>query len=283
MNRKNLQLFFGLLIIIAFFVWVNAFSTASTADNNLHIYFLNIGQGDSAYIKTPSGQDILIDGGPDDSVLAELGRVMALGDRRIDLVVLTHPHADHLTGLISVLNRFEIGEVWETGVGYSSATYDTWKNLVKEKGISQNFVDINSQKQFGAVNFLVLSPLSNLKNQNMDNLNNASIINRLEYNKFSALFLADAEISTQTQILQSVKPATVVKIGHHGSQNALNEDLMRIARPAIAVISVGLNNKFGHPSPGTISFLKSLATQIYQTSQNGTINIISDGQNWWVR
>lgn len=290
MNRKNLQLFFGFLAIIAFFVWIGAFSTASTTDPNLHIYFLNVGQGDSEYIKTPSGQDILIDGGPDSSVLGELGKVMILGDRKIDLVILTHPHADHLTGLIDVINRFEIGEVWETGVEYPSSVYDTWKNLVKEKGISDKFVSANVQKDFGDVKILVLYPLSPIKNppageagQTIDNVNNASIISELDYNKFSALFLGDAEKPAQAQILKSVKPMQVVKIAHHGSQNGLNQDLMKIVRPAVAVIEVGAKNTYGHPTASTISFLKSLATQIYRTDQNGTVEVDSDGANYWVK
>lgn len=270
-------------MILAFFIWVWVFSAASPADVNLHIYFLNVGQGDSEYIKFPNGQDMLIDGGPDNSVLGELGRVMNLGDRKIDLVILTHPHADHLTGLIEVINRFEIGEVWETGVEYSSATYDDWKLKIKEKGIADKFVVAGTEKQFGEAKFFVLYPLSSFKNQTIDNLNNTSIISELDYNKFSALFLGDAEISAQAQILKSIKPMQVVKTAHHGSQNGLNEDLMKIVRPAVAVIEVGAKNTYGHPAASTISFLKSLATQIYRTDQNGTVDISSDGENWWIK
>lgn len=281
--KNRLQLFFGFLVVAAIIIWSGAFSTASTTDTNLHIYFLNVGQGDAEYIKTPNGQDILIDGGPDSSVLGELGKVMSLGDRKIDLVILTHPHADHLTGLIDVLNRFEIGEVWETGVEYPSSVYDTWKLSIKEKGIKDSFVSANTEMQFSEVKILVLYPLSSIKNQTIDNVNNASIISELDYNKFSALFLGDAEIPSQAQILKSVKPMQVVKIAHHGSQNGINEDLMKIVRPAVAVIEVGAKNTYGHPAPATISFLKSIAAQIYRTDQNGTIDISSDGVNWWVK
>lgn len=281
--KNRLKLFFGLLIIFAIFIWAGAFSTASVADTNLHIYFLNVGQGDSEYIKTPSGNDILIDGGPDDTVLSELGKVMNLGDRKIDLVILTHPHADHLTGLISVINRYEIGEIWETGVEYSSGTYDTWKNSIKEKGIKSELVDENYQKIFDGVKIKVLYPLSNLKNQTIDNLNNSSIISELDYNQFSALFLGDAEISAQAQILKKIKPMTVMKIAHHGSQNALNKDLMQIVRPSLVIIQVGSKNTYGHPSSNVILYLKSLAAQIYRTDEDGTIEIISNGETYWKR
>jgi len=283
MNRKNLQLFFGLLVVIAFFVWINAFSSASTTDTNLHVYFLDVGQGDAEYIKTPSGNDILIDGGPDDAVLSELGRVMNFGDRKIDLVVLSHPHADHLTGLTEVGERFEIGEVWESGVAYPSAGYDKWRELIIQKNIKNLNVVAGQTQNFGDVKFSVLYPLLSQKNKTIDNLNNASVISELEYNKFFVLFLGDAEIPAQTQILKSVKPAAVVKIGHHGSANALSEDLLKIVRPSIAVIEVGAKNTYGHPAPSTISFLKSIAAQIYRTDQNGAIDVVSDGTNWWVR
>lgn len=280
--KYRLKLLFGFLVIIAIVIWAGAFNSyQADSTKDLKVYFLNVGQGDAEYIKTPSGQDILIDGGSNNSVLTELGRVMDLGDRKIDLVVLTHPHADHLTGLIDVINRFEINEVWETGVEYPSATYDEWKKIIKEKGISNRFVTAGQEKWFGSVKFFVLTPLSSLKNEKIDNLNNASIVSELEFGQFSALFLGDAE-SIQAQILTKVKPTTVVKIAHHGSKNALSEELMNIIRPSIAVIEVGAKNNFGHPAPSVIDYLKSIAAQIYRTDQNGTINISSDGLNWSV-
>ena len=208
---------------------------------------------------------------------------MTLGDRRIDLIILTHPHADHLTGLIDVINRFEIGEVWETGVEYSSATYDEWKLQIKEKGISGKFVDVNSQKQFGEVKFFVLSPLSNLENQKIDNVNNASIVSRLEYNQFSTLFMGDAEEAEQKSILGNLQKATVLKAGHHGSRNGTTESLLSIVRPAVAIISSGESNTYGHPHAETINLLKRFAVQIYRTDQNKTIDISSDGDQWLVK
>jgi len=282
--RNNIKLFFGFLVVLAIIVWTGALNTSQAESiRGLKVYFLNVGQGDSEYIKTPNGSDILIDGGPDASVLTELGRVMDFGDRRIDLIVLTHPHADHLTGLIEVINRYEIGEVWETGVEYPSGIYDEWKKIISDKKIADKKVVQNDEKWFGSVKFFVLGPLSNLENKKIDNLNNASIISELDFNKFSALFLGDAENPVQTQILKSLKPMTVVKIGHHGSKNALNEDLLKILRPAIAVIEVGAKNTYGHPAPSTISFLESLAVKIYRTDQNGTVEIDSDGVNWSVK
>lgn len=278
--NNRLQLFFGALFISAIIVWVAFFtSVRGDADNNLKIYFLNVGQGDAEYIKMPSGEDILIDGGPDDKVLNELGKVMDFGDRKIDLVILTHPHADHLTGLVDVINRYEIGEVWDSGVEYPSATYDRFKNDVKTKNIPEKFVVAGDEKNYenGNIKFQVLYPLSSEKNKTIDNLNNATVVTSLENNKFSALFMGDLEKSVP---LKLNKNYTVLKVAHHGSENGLSEDLLKVIRPAIAVIEVGQNNKFGHPTKTVIDLLKNYAVQIYRTDQNGTVVISSDGVNY---
>ena len=284
MNRKNLQLIFSSLIVVAVIVWAGFFTKyrADTHDNNLKIYFLNVGQGDSEYIKTPTGADILIDGGPDNSVLTELGKVMDFGDREINLVILTHPHADHITGLIQVLQRYKIDEIWESGVEYPSSIYDAWKSQIATQKIADDFVVVGDKKAFDDVSFKVLYPLSSLKNSKMDNVNNASVITELNYKDFTSLFLGDAEISAQDQILNSVKHSNILKVAHHGSTNGLDESLLKIVQPNISIVEVGAKNTYGHPAPSVINYLKSIATQIYRTDQDGTIEISSDGSNWQV-
>lgn len=288
--NNRLQLFFGALFISAIIVWVAFFSSVrGDSSSGLRIYFLNVGQGDAEYIKMPSGEDILIDGGPDDKVLNELGKVMDFGDRRIDLIVLTHPHADHLTGLVDVINRYEIGEVWDSGVEYPSATYTAFRNDIKTKNIPEVFVKAGDEKSYenGNIKFQVLYPLSSEKNLNdlpagrrVDNLNNASVVTSLEDNKFSALFMGDLEKSVP---LKLTKNYTVLKVAHHGSENGLGEDLLKVIRPAIAVIEVGKDNKFGHPTKTIIDLLKNYAVQIYRTDQNGTVTISTDGVNYSVK
>lgn len=279
---KNTRYLFGLLFVIAIFVWIGFFvSSSADSSNNLKIYFLNVGQGDSEYIKMPDGEDILIDGGPDKSVLQELGKVMSVGDRQINLVVLTHPHADHLDGLVDILKRYQVDEVWQSGVNYPSAAYDEFKNIIAQENIKNDYVKAGDERNFGQIKFLVLYPLSNLQNQNFDNINNASIVNRLEYNKFSALFLGDAEKSAQQNLVNSAQRTNVVKIAHHGSSDSINENYLNIVRPEISIIEVGANNKFGHPAKATIDYLTRLASQIYRTDQDGNIEIESDGNNYW--
>lgn len=284
--KEKTKLFLGSLFAVAAFILFILFAHDSAdSEKNLKIYFLDVGQGDSEYIKMPSGEDILIDGGPDDKVLSELGKVMSLGDRKIDLLVLTHPHADHLIGLVEVINRYEIGEVWETGVGYSSATYDEWKKEIKEKDIPDKFVKAGDEKTFsnGEINFLVLYPLSSLENQAFDNVNNASLVTELKDGNFTSLFLADAEKTAQNKFLDNLSKVTVLKVGHHGSENGLSENLLKLTRPAIGVIEVGKENKFGHPADSVVSLLKSYAVRIFRTDQDGTIEVFWDGLNYSVQ
>jgi len=285
MIKSRLQLFFGSLIVIALLVWVGVFSgyKADSGKKNLQIYFLNVGQGDGEYIKTPSGQDILIDGGPDNSVLTELGKVMNFGDMKIDLVILTHPHADHIAGLVEVLKRYEVDEVWGSGVEYPSATYDTWKKLIIEKNIKNELVSVPKSADFGGAKITVLYPLLPEKNLKIDNVNNASVVTELDYGSFSALFTGDAEKSVQSEIYKNLHAVTVLKVNHHGSTNGTDDMWLQILRPAVAVIEVGAKNTFGHPTSTVIELLKKYAVQIYRTDQNDTINISSDGVNWWVK
>lgn len=279
--RKNLQLIIGLVIAIGIVVAVGI--TRPQAESELRVYFLDVGQGDSAYIKTPTGEDILIDGGPDNAVLNELGKVMDFGDHRINLIILTHPHADHLTGLLEVIRRYTIDEVWETGVEHSSSTYDTWKKEIQKRNITDKFVKAGDERNFAEVKIAVLYPLSSLENRTIDNLNNASMVNRLDYDKFSVLFMGDGESEVQQKLIDQDIFVDILKVAHHGSDNGLSEDFLKVVRPAMAVISVGSQNKYGHPGPRTISLLKTYAVKIFRTDQNGTIEVASDGETYWAK
>ncbi|AKM82438.1 TPA: MBL fold metallo-hydrolase [Candidatus Berkelbacteria bacterium] len=286
MIKNRLQFIFGFLLVSAVIIWAGYFTNSNADTNNTdHIYFLDVGQGDSEYIKLRDGSDILIDGGPDQKVLTELGRVMDFGDRKIDLVILTHPHADHLTGLISVINRFEIGEVWESGVEYPSSVYDQWKNDIKTKNISDSFVTAGKSQSFnfGQTKFSVLYPLLPEKNLKIDDLNNSSVITQLSDGRISFLFLGDAQLEAQQKILNQLNLITVLKVGHHGSSNGTLDDLLKITRPAVGVIEVGKDNTYGHPASSVINLLKSYAVRIYRTDQNGTVEISTDGKSYNIK
>jgi len=292
MKVKRTQIFklvIGTLVIVAAILSIVLFGRPA-AGSNLKVYFLNVGQGDAEYIKTPGGGDILIDGGPDQSVLNELGKVMDFGDREINLMILSHPHADHLTGLLEVMKRYKIDKVWETGVEYPSSTYDSFKNEIKNQNIPDKKVKAGDEENFGEVKISVLYPFTSLENlpagrqvKKIDNVNNASQVDRLEYKNFSVLFTGDAEKEVLGQLLDKNIHVTVLKVDHHGSTTGITEEFLKVVRPAIAVIEVGAKNTYGHPASSTINLLKSYAVRIFRTDQNGTIEINSDGESYWVK
>jgi len=285
-KKFRIKLILSTLVVIAAATGLIFFGRPQAA-GDLKVYFLDVGQGDSSYIKTPIGQDILIDGGDDNTVLNELGKVMDFGDREINLVILSHPHSDHLDGLIEVLKRYKVDEVWETGVEYSSSGYDVWKKEISDKNIPRKIVVAGDEKKLGEVKITILYPLSSIESKTIDNLNNASIVNRLDYKKFSILYAGDVEKDAEKIILNSPAGenlyATVLKVPHHGSENGLIEDFLKVVRPAIAIISVAKDNKFGHPNASIINMLKDYAVRVYRTDQNGIIEIDSDGEDYWAK
>ncbi len=282
MNRKkNIQFIIGIIIAVLIVVAVGFFSKPKAESNNLLVYILDVGQGDASYIRTPTGEDILIDGGPDNSILNELAEVMSFGDREIDLVILTHPHADHVAGLLQVLKRYEVKEVWQTGVEYPSATFDAFKDEIYNQQIPDYFIQSGDTKHFGDVRILILYPLSSLENQSIDNLNNSSIVNRLDYHEFSMIFTGDAEVQVQRRLLDDDIFADILKVPHHGGKELL-DDFLSIVRPEVAIISAGVDNKYGHPLEETLNLLYKLAVRIYRTDQEGTIKISTDGNDYYI-
>lgn len=278
-------------------------------DNQLRVVFFDLGEADSIFIKTPDKKQILIDGGEDKAILEKLNEQMNWSDNYIDLVVSTHPHADHLGGLIEVLKKYQVGQVWLTGVAYSSYSYLEFLNLLKEKNISTRIIyncqttqadlaktvlNINNLNELPKThcldelyinpqtNLKILHPLKNLKNKRIDNLNNSSIVIKLNYRQISFLFMGDAEIPSEQKILKVFKPqilkANVLKIAHQGSSDASSQKFLQAVRPQYAVIFVGSDNPYGHPSLRIIRRLERMGIKIFRTDQYGDIKFVSDGR-----
>jgi len=287
MLKNNINKTFGLLFVAVAFLLV--FIIGQIPDDKLHVYFLDVGQGDSIYVRTMYNYDILIDGGPDNKVLSELGEVMPFWDRKIDLVILSHPHADHITGLIDVASRYQIGEIIATDAITTSAEYLEWLKLIKDKGIHLTLVNsINEKKIDSKTELFFLWPKYNYKDAKVDNLNNTSIVFELKQEKFSVLFTGDIEKETQQELSHGevanrlTSGINVLKVPHHGSANFL-EDFLKNVSPNLAVISVGERNKFGHPAESTLKTHKANNIEIFRTDKNGRVEIISNGQTFWTK
>ena len=274
------------LLLIAILVWSVAFTMP---DDKLHISFLDVGQGDAILVQMPDGQNILIDGGPDpQKVNLELSKKLPFWDRTIDLMVSTQPQADHITGLVEVLQRYEVKQVLEPGVPYDSCIYREWLRLVEEKHVKHNIAKAGQEIDLGnGIKMEVLNPPQALFEGTSSDVDNNGVVLRLSWGKVSFLFTADIRQEAEFELIEQRANlrSTVLKVAHHGSKTSTSPQFLAAADSEIAVISVGADNHFGHPSPEVVESLvdKLGEDKVYRTDENGTIEFITDGKRLWVR
>ena len=222
---------------------------------------------------------MLIDGGPDASVLEKLGRVMNFYDRYIDIILLTHPEQDHMNGLIEVLRRYNVGEIVFTGIIRDTAQYQEFINLIKNKNIPVKIAYQGEIIDFGdGINLNILYPFENLENKKLSDSNNSSIVSRLVYKKFELLLTGDIEKSVENKLIKEKVNLTadVIKIAHHGSKTSTSEAFLKAVNAIMAIIEVGKDNKYGHPHQEVLDRLKNLI--VLQTGTEGNIQLLTDGE-----
>jgi competence protein ComEC len=274
------------LLLVVILVWSVALTMP---DDKLHVSFLDVGQGDSVLIQTPNGQNILIDGGPDpQKINLELSERLPFWDRTIDLVVSTQPQADHVTGLVEVLQRYGVQRVLESGVSYNSSIYQEWCNLVEDKGIEHSLACVGQEIDLGSgVKMQVLNPPESLWEGTSDDVDNNGVVLRLSWANISFLFTADIRAEAEFELIgqRANLRSTVLKVGHHGSKTSTTSHFLAAVDPELAVISVGADNPFGHPSPEVLERLTDRLgdCSVYRTDENGTIEFITDGETLWVK
>ena len=254
--------------------------------NQLEIDFLDVGQGDAILIKTPAGQNILVDGGPDKTVIKRLSQNLPWWDKRIDLMVLTHPHDDHVTGLNDVLKRYQVKKVLYTGATHNAPNYLVWLRLVRDKKVPLTIIDKEQTIDLGqGVRLEILYPNQSLAGQTLADLNQSSIVARLAYGRNKFLLTGDAGEEAEKKLIDSGADlkADVLKVGHHGSEYSTTLGFLEKIKPALAVIEVGRDNQFGHPNLRIIKRLERGGARIYRTDENGTIHLISDGKKITLR
>jgi len=270
----------GLLAVCASLVWLGL---RGSPDGRLHIFFLDVGQGDAIFISTPDGRQILVDGGPSpDALLDELGDVMPFWDRSLDLVVLTHPDADHMNGLLVVPERYRIGRVVDSALSAGSDDAAAWAAVLSTSEIPHITVFRGAQLRAGNVLLTVLGPPANLSAAAAGD-NAASLVLRLDYGRTSALLTGDAPEAVETEMLAATLPldVDVLKVGHHGSADSTSGAFVAAVSPQLAVIQVGSGNSFGHPAPAVLDRLRDV--EVLRTDLNGRVEAISDGTAWQVR
>ncbi|MBU1036724.1 MBL fold metallo-hydrolase [Patescibacteria group bacterium] len=296
--KKIIKILIGLIIILSVLLAIVHYSDQ---ENNLQVYFFDIGQGDGMLIRTPSHHNIIIDGGPDNTFITKLGQTLPFYDKTIDLMILTHPHDDHLFGLVEVLKRYKVKQILATGVEHSSNAYFTWLELIKEKDIpfkialsGQQFIfkkDCSGKYncQSNEVIMEVIYPFEDLSSQEADNLNETSVVTQLRYEQIKILFTGDLEKGGEEKILDYLNSreekadfnlrSQVLKVGHHGSKTSSILPFLKAIDPQYAIIQVGQDNKFNHPFLEVLKNLERLGAEIYRNDLKGDILLFSNGQD----
>lgn len=234
--------------------------------------FLDVGQGDAMLAVTPKGQGILVDGGPNDSVLSGLDENIPFYNHKLSAIVLTHPHADHVAGLVSVVGKYQVDKVYMSGTTHTAPEYLAFLEALQNRDVPVQIVSAGDKLDFGdGVRLDFLYPLTSMKDQKAGNLNLSSVVTRLSWGKSSAINLGDLEAEGQSMLIasgQGVK-ADILKVAHHGSKDSINEAFLSAVDPKYAVISVGKDNRFGHPNKSALDSLSGRI--IYRTDYDGDL------------
>ena len=253
---------------------------------SLTLHFLDVGQGDAAAIRTPAGRWILVDAGPA-SETADAGRrvvapfLQRQGARSLTLAVVSHAHADHLGGLPSVLARFPTGLVIEPGADVADSRYARFLDGLLARGVPWHPARLGDRFELDGVRATVLHPRDDWTGWGED-VNEDSLVLLVEYGDFQALFAGDAGFPAEAAMLGRLRPADLLKVGHHGSRGSTGDEWLAALAPAVAVISLGRND-YGHPAPPTLARLRAHGVAVHRTDREGTITVVTDGRSMTVR
>ncbi|MED3796487.1 MBL fold metallo-hydrolase [Lysinibacillus capsici] len=249
-----------------------------TAGHEMQVHFIDVGQGDSILIESPSGKTMLIDGGVKGAGQQIVSYLKELGINKLDIVVATHPDADHIGGLIPVLDNMTIEQFYDSGKVHTSQTFEEMLTRIDEKNIPYHVPKIGDDIEFDKnVNVKVL----NANDQATDN-NDASIVLKMTYGNVSFLLTGDAGVALEKEMLQYDVKATVLKAGHHGSNTSSSEEFIQAVKPEVTILSYGEDNKYGHPHAEIVDRLQAIGSKIYATADLGTITVSTDGVNYTV-
>ncbi len=277
---KKRKFFYSLvffLLIGVVFSW--SFLLSQPGNSCLEVNFFDVGQGDSVFIKTAEGWQILIDGGPDKTILEKLNQEMAFYDRAIDLVVLTHPDSDHLTGLISVLENYQIGHIITGGFEKKTAAYEKWRALISEKKIPFTLAQAGQKIIFQDNLYLeILWPDQKKIGSLARKANNASVVGRLIYGQTEFLLTGDIERKIENYLVKENHSlaSDVLKVPHHGSKTSSGISFIQAADPSLVIISAGKDNRYGHPDEEVLKRYQGRI--ILRTDRLGDIEILSNGR-----
>jgi len=287
MKRYFVVVIVGLVMLVG----VYGYQYFQFDDGMLHVVFCDVGQGDSIFIRTPSGRVFIVDGGPDKRVLGCLSRHMGFWERNIDLMFVTHPHQDHFFGLNFVLERYVVmyfvGEKMENDTG-------GWKDFsrgVNEHGIERKFVYRGDRLKMddGVVLEIEAPSKEDLERGSLGGIIGesnelASLMMKVSYGDFDILLTGDSQTAVMEKFVKNNSDSIeILQVPHHGSATGLSGGVVGSIGPKLAVISVGKGNRYGHPSQGIMDILREAGVGVVRTDRDGDVEIVSDGRRFWVK
>ncbi len=272
------------LLVLNLIIWIGYTSLKDSGE--MKISFLDVGQGDAIFIEAPNGNQMLIDGGANTSVLNGLGSVMGFFDRSIDIVLATHPDKDHVGGLPFVFERYRVEKFIDSVADGEAGSYRKLQDLAREQGIETYYGLRGDIIMLDAANGVYLHVLYPEPDEfKIEETNEMSIITKLVYGDTSVMLTGDAGKIPETFLASTDKEylrSAVLKAGHHGSKTSSLPSFVEAVSPRYAVISAGADNSYGHPHPETINTLEDADAEILGTAEEGTITFISNGVDIWL-
>ena len=277
----NIKSIVAVIAVLACVFIYNSFAggSFSVPEGTISVHFVDVGQGDATIILSSDGEAMLIDAGTPDSRDELCSYISSLGIREFDYVVFTHPHSDHIGGGSRILERFGVGSIIMPNASHTSNLYENLLDDILEKDIPVTEANAGDHFYMGDAKFTVLAP----NGDGYADLNNYSVVLKMEFGRRAFLFCGDAEIESESEMLSAFLAgelsADVIKLGHHGSSTSSSSRFLNAVDPSIAIASLGKNNEYGHPHREVLSALESRGITFYRTDIDKTVVLLCDGKD----
>jgi competence protein ComEC len=281
MKIRNFYLYAPfVLLVFNFYVWSHLLGNLWSREDMV-VAFFDVGQGDAIFIEVPNGLQFVIDGGPNEILLRKIGKFMSFGDRHLDFIMISNPDKDHITSFGELIKRYSIGAVFESGTITTTAIYDALSNKILEKKIPVYYPKTGDTLVLDHEKNVVLTFLFPDRDVSGLKVNDGSIIAKLSYGEVCFIFTGDAPRLTEDYVASLYGDqidCQVLKVGHHGSKTSSSPYFVSKVSPDYSIISVGKDNKYGHPHIETISTLEDKKSRLLRTDTDGDIVFRTDGK-----